>query len=81
MTCSFSETDVMLTDSMKRRKIMCEREANKEAERVRGSLLSAVSSRDRKMWRRKRVINLSGDRFRPGDLLLLILLRSQGEKM
>lgn len=55
---------------------ICVREAKKETER------SLICNRQQG-WEKagKRAINLSCDRFRPADLLVAILLRSQGEKI
>lgn len=56
---------------------ICVREAKKEAER---SLICTRQQGWEKAGKR-RAINLSCDRFRPADLLVVILLRSQGEKI
>lgn len=56
---------------------ICVREAKKETER---SLICTQQQGWEKAGKR-RAINLSCDRFRPADLLVVILLRSQGEKI
>lgn len=56
-------------------------EAKKERDSKREVCYLQLAERIGKGREEEGAINLSGDRFRPADLLVLILLRSRGEKM
>lgn len=57
-------------------------EAEKEGfKRRKGEGVLSTATRTEGKRQRRRAINLSGDRLRPADPLVLILPRSTGEKM